>query len=115
MLAFPSEDLEQNPILWEYAVPVTDNEFDFTAIGQLYRDRCENGFDELKSQWGWGGLTTQELHRNQLTAQEIALVSNWWRRCVRLAKPEARGVCKNRPCAYDAPTDAPNTPKTIAD
>jgi hypothetical protein len=29
-------------------------------MGQRYRDRadCENGFDELKSQWGWGRYTT---------------------------------------------------------
>jgi hypothetical protein len=28
----------------------------------LYRDRgdCENAFDELKNQWGWGGFTTHE-------------------------------------------------------
>ena len=40
--------------LWEYAVMVTDVAYPIEAIGQLYRDRadCENGFDELKNQWG---------------------------------------------------------------
>ena len=30
------------------------------TLGHLYRDRgdCENAFDELKNQWGWGGFTT---------------------------------------------------------
>lgn len=43
--------------VWEYSVLVTNAEYDLEAIGQLYRDRadCENGFDELKNQWGWGG------------------------------------------------------------
>jgi len=40
--------------LWEYAVLLANADFDLEAIGQLYRYRadCENGFDELKSQWG---------------------------------------------------------------
>ncbi len=40
--------------LWEYTVLVTDVDYGLSAIGQLYRDRCdcENGFDELKNQWG---------------------------------------------------------------
>lgn len=47
----------------EYAVLVTNSDYPLAAIGQLYRDRadCENGFDELKNQWGWGGYTTQDL------------------------------------------------------
>jgi len=24
------------------------------SVAQLYRDRAENGFDEIKNQWGWG-------------------------------------------------------------
>ncbi|MDP3664874.1 MAG: transposase [Nitrosomonas sp.] len=44
--------------LWEYAILVTNTDYSLDAIGQLYRDRadCENGFDELKNQWGWGGI-----------------------------------------------------------
>jgi hypothetical protein len=36
---------------------VSNSNYELKAIGQLYRDRadCENGFDELKNQWGWGG------------------------------------------------------------
>ena len=41
---------------YEYAVLVTNTLYDLQAIAQLYRDRadCENGFDELKNQWGAG-------------------------------------------------------------
>ena len=42
---------------WEYAVLVCDTPNQLKHMGQLYRDRadCENGFDEIKNQWGWGG------------------------------------------------------------
>jgi len=78
--------------LWEYAVLVTNADYDLEAIGQLYRDRadCENGFDELKNQWGWGGYTTQDLERCNLSARAVALVYNWWSWYVRLAHPKAR-------------------------
>jgi len=38
---------------------------DTAAIAQSYRDRAdaENGFDELKNQWGWGGYTTRDIAR----------------------------------------------------
>ena len=78
--------------LWEYAVLVTNSDFDRAAIGQLYRDRadCENGFDELKNQWGWGGYTTQDLERCNLSARAVALIYNWWSWYVRLAHPQTR-------------------------
>ena len=78
--------------LWEYAVLVTNSGYDLEAIGQLYRDRadCENGFDELKNQWGWGGYTTQDLERCNLSARAVALVYNWWSWYVRLAHPKTR-------------------------
>jgi hypothetical protein len=62
------------------------------AMGQLYRDRadCENGFDELKNQWGWGGYTTQDLERCNLSARAVALIYNWWSWYVRLAHPKTR-------------------------
>ena len=62
------------------------------AFGQLYRDRadCENGFDELKNQWGWGGFTTQDIERCQTSARAVALVYNWWSWYCRAAKPGAR-------------------------
>ena len=78
--------------LWEYAVLVTDTDYDLAAIGQLYRDRadCENGFDEMKRQWGWGGYTTHDLERCNLSARAVALIYNWWSWYVRLANPKTR-------------------------
>jgi len=78
--------------LWEYAVLVTNTDSDITQMGQLYRDRadCENGFDELKNQWGWGGYSTQDMERSNLSAQAVALIYNWWSWYVRLANPESR-------------------------
>ena len=77
---------------WDYAVLVTNSNYELKAIGQLYRDRadCENGFDELKNQWGWGGYTTQDLERCNLSARAVALTYNWWSWYVRLAHPATR-------------------------
>ena len=88
MFANPLEPVK----LWEYAVLVTNSDYDLEAIGQLYRDRadCENGFDELKNQWGWGGYTTQDLERCNLSARAVALIYNWWSWYVRLAHPKTR-------------------------
>ncbi|HSN24613.1 MAG TPA: transposase [Methylomicrobium sp.] len=78
--------------LWEYAVLVTNTDYSLEAVGQLYRDRadCENGFDELKNQWGWGGYTTHDLERCNLSARAVALIYNWWSWYVRLAYPKTR-------------------------
>lgn len=78
--------------LWECAVLVTNTDYSLQAVGQLYRDRtdCENGFDELKNQWGWGGYTTHDLERCNLSARAVALIYNWWSRYVRLAHPKTR-------------------------
>jgi Transposase DDE domain group 1 len=78
--------------LWEYAVLVTDVAYPIEAIGQLYRDRAdaENGFDELKNQWGLSGFTTQDINRCQTTARACALVYNWWSWYCRAAHPTAR-------------------------
>lgn len=77
---------------YEYAVLVTNSQYDLHAIAQLYRDRadCENGFDELKNQWGWGGFSTQDIERCQTSARSVALVYNWWSWYCRAAKPDAR-------------------------
>jgi hypothetical protein len=77
---------------WEYAVLVTNSTYALEVFGQLYRDRadCENGFDELKNQWGWGGFTTQDIGRCQTSARAVALVYNWWSWYCRAAKPGAR-------------------------
>ena len=77
---------------YEYAVLVSNTDYEILSLGQLYRDRAdaENVFDELKNQWGWGGFTTHDLHRCQLAARAVALIYNWWSLYVRLANPQAR-------------------------
>jgi hypothetical protein len=87
-LLMPDKDVQA----WEYAVLVTNSTYALDAYGQLYRDRadCENGFDELKNQWGWGGFTTQDIERCQTSARAVALVYNWWSWYSRAAKPGAR-------------------------
>ncbi|MBC7735308.1 MAG: transposase, partial [Bacteriovorax sp.] len=89
-LAGPS--VHEGERLWEYAVLVTDAAFPIEAIGQLYRDRadCENGFDELKNQWGLSGFTTHDINRCQTTARACALVYNGWSWYGRAANPRAR-------------------------
>src|SRR3954469_22956110 len=76
--------------VWEYAALDTSLDSEILTLGQLYRDRadCENGFDELKNQWGWGGFTTQDLTRGRLFAGMVALLDNWWSLFARLADPE---------------------------
>ena len=54
------------------------------------RAGCENGFDELKNQWGWGGFTTQDIERCQTSARSAALVYNWWSWYCRAAQPGFR-------------------------
>lgn len=85
-------DANQPVNIWEYAVLITNTGYSLDTIGQLYRDRadCENGFDEMKNQWGWGGYTTQDMERCNLSARAVALVYNWWSWYVRLAHPKAR-------------------------
>lgn len=41
---------------YEYAVLVTNTNYEILSLGQLYRGRAdaENAFDELKNQWGGG-------------------------------------------------------------
>jgi hypothetical protein len=87
-ILMPNQDVQA----WEYAVLVTNSTYPLPAFGQLYRDRadCENGFDELKNQWGWGGFTTQDMERCQTSARAVALIYNWWSWYCRAAKPGAR-------------------------
>lgn len=85
-------DVIEGGRIWEYAVMVTDVKYPLETIGQLYRDRadCENGFDELKNQWGLSGFTTQDINRCQTTARACALIYNWWSWYCRTAHPHAR-------------------------
>ena len=75
---------------YEYAVLITSLEDGIMTIAQHYRDRgdCENTLDELKNQWGWGGYTTQDLHRCSLVARAVGLIYNWWNLYTRLANPD---------------------------
>ena len=75
---------------YEYIVLITSLPDEIFAIAQHYRDRgdCENNYDELKNQWGWGGYTTHDLKRCQIMARIIAQVYNWWSLYVRLAIPD---------------------------
>jgi len=56
-------DGPENMKLYEYSVLVTSLESELVTVVQHYRDRadCENVFDEIKNQWGWGGFTTHDL------------------------------------------------------
>jgi hypothetical protein len=98
-------EVEADKELWEYAALVTSLKHEILTLGQLYRDRadCENVFDELKNQWGWGGFTTQDLHRCRLLAGTVALVYNWWNLFTRLADPEHhREALTSRPLLLSA-------------
>jgi hypothetical protein len=88
LLSFPTV-LEPSQT-YEHAALVTSLSEPILGLGQLYRDRadCENAFDELKNQWGWGGFTTQDLARCRLAARLVALVYNWWNLFTRLAEPD---------------------------
>jgi hypothetical protein len=91
--------------VWEYAALVTSLDSEILTLGQLYRDRadCENAFDELKNQWGWGGFTTQDLKRCRLLARSVGLIYNWWSLFVRLADPEHhREAITSRPLLLQA-------------
>src|SRR6202044_861994 len=79
-------EVEADKELWEYAALVTSLKHEILTLGQLYRDRadCENVFDELKNQWGWGGY-------------------NWWSLFTRLADPEHhREALTSRPLLLSA-------------
>ena len=77
---------------YEYAVLVTSLCDEVLTVSQLYRDRadCENTFDEIKNQWGWGGFVTRDIKRCRFIARMIALIYNWWSLFVRLANPDKR-------------------------
>ena len=83
------EALKKGPD-YEYCILVTNSALPISAIGKLYRDRadCENVFDEIKNQWGWGGYVTQDLKRCRIIARIVAIIYNWWNIFTRLAKPD---------------------------
>jgi len=65
---------------YEWYALVTDLDLDVRAVSKLYRDRgdCENIFDEMKNQWGWGGFVTQDIKRTAIVAGLSAFVANLW-------------------------------------
>ena len=65
-------DASDKSKLWEYTVLVSNADHSLEAIGQRYRDRtdCENCFDELKNQWGWGGYATHDLEIGRASCRE---------------------------------------------
>jgi hypothetical protein len=89
-LGFYFGEIEGQNAHYEYTVLVTSLRDEVLTITGHYRDRadCENIFDELKNQWGWGGYTTQDLHRCSLVARAVGLIYNWWNLYVRLADPD---------------------------
>ncbi len=100
VLALPADEVQDSAQMWAYTVLVTDVKYELAAIGQLYRDRCDCrtcqvcGFDEPQRQWGWGGFTTQDMHRSQATARAVALHHVAWKS---RSRPEAaRHPCRGR-------------------
>ena len=74
--------------------------FPAQAMPGQYRDRAdaENGFDELKNQWGWGGFTSRKLSSSRLMANLVALFYNWWNLYVRFYDEEHhREAIRSRP------------------
>lgn len=74
---------------YQYSVLITDLECEMISLIQHYRDRgdCENYFDEVKNQWGWGGFTTKNMSSCRIIARMNALIYNWWTLFVRLLNP----------------------------
>ena len=85
---------------WEHIVLVTNLDWEPRSLADCYRQRadCENAFDELKNQWGWGGFVTRDLFRSRVAARTVALIYNWWTAFVRCAEPtRAREAVTSRP------------------
>ena len=81
----------ENIKLFEYSVLATSLDDGVVSIINHYRDRadCENNFDEIKNQWGWGGYTTNDLKRCRFISRMVALAYNWWTLFVRLSNPDS--------------------------
>ncbi|MBQ6472527.1 MAG: transposase [Victivallales bacterium] len=71
---------------YDWEVLVTDLGHEILSMAQLYRDRgdCENIFDEMKNQWGWGGFTSHDIGTSAVMASLVMLVANWWNVFTRL-------------------------------
>ena len=71
---------------YEWYALVTDLDMDTRDIPPIYRERgdCENIFDEMKNQWGWGGFTAHSLKQTALFAGLSVISANLWNVFVRL-------------------------------
>jgi hypothetical protein len=81
---------KQKNLEWEYYVLITnDYSLNSYELTDLYRNRgdCENNFDELKNQMGWGGFITKDIKSTSIMARLIAIVKNLWNIFCRLANP----------------------------
>ena len=86
--------------MWEHIVLVTNLDWEPRAPAHHYRQRadCENAFDELKNQWGWGGFVTLGLFGSRVAARTVALLYHWWSLFVRCAEPgRPREAITSRP------------------
>lgn len=104
-LALGFATVEADEAVWEHGALVTSLDDEILSFGQLYRDRadCENIYDEMKNQWGWGGFTTHDLARCQLMARIVALAYNWWTLFTRLAESDRhREAITSRPLMMHA-------------
>ena len=90
---------------YEYLVLVTNLKEEMVTVVGLYLQRadCENVYDELKNQWGWGGFMTRDMHRCQVMVRLNAIVYNWWSLFVRCAEPNRpREAITSRPLLLSA-------------
>jgi hypothetical protein len=74
--------------------------FPAAAMPRHYRDRAdaENGFDELKNQWGWNGYTSRRLASSSMMANLVAVFYNWWNLYLRFYDEEHhREAIRSRP------------------
>ena len=71
---------------YEWYALVTDLDMDARDVLPLYRERgdCENIFDEMKNQWGWGGFTAHSLKQSALFAGLAVIAANLWNVFTRL-------------------------------
>ena len=67
---------------------VTDLDDGVAMISKTYRQRgnCENIYDEMKNQWGWGGFNSHKLSCTAIAAGMTAIVANWWNVFCRLGE-----------------------------
>ena len=85
---FAQQGNKKLPDGYEWYCLVTDLDLGAAELAALYRQRgdCENIFDEMKNQWGWGGFTSHDLGCTTLVAAIVAVVANWWNIFTRLGE-----------------------------